>query len=328
MHLQPKFTKTQFTSKISTEKDWYNVKIAQTRITDFHWKLKDNQPKINVGNVLINNLQAQIYRSKSPKDDLTRKKLYSELLRSIQFPLLVKNLNIRNSNLVYEEDLPNGNKPGKLTFSQFNLNAQNLNSNKGFKNTVVPIKIHTQFMNVAPMKVNWSFDTANLQDDFSISGQINDLPAESINAFVTPYSHKKVEGNIHEVRFNFKGNRNEISGNYTMKHENVKVKVLDEKTKKEKKVLSAVTNLIVRTNSKSETENVVVHTTRNPTKSFFNLLWRGVEEGLKKTLVGKNVEKTEKTVKQVKQKLGLQDSVNQKEKPKKEKGFFKNLFKK
>ena len=89
-------------------------------------------------------------------------------------------------------------------FSQFNLNVQNLNSNKDFKSTVVPIKIHTQFMNVAPMKVNWSFDTANLQDDFSISGQINDLPAESINAFVTPYSHKKVEGNIHEVRFNFK----------------------------------------------------------------------------------------------------------------------------
>ena len=304
------------------KQDWYNVKVAQTRITDFHWKLKDSQPKINVGNVLINNLQAQIYRSKSPKDDLTRKKLYSELLRSIQFPLLVKNLNIRNSNLVYEEDLPNGNKPGKLTFSQFNLNAQNLNSNKGFKNTVIPIKIHTQFMNVAPMKVNWSFDTANLQDDFSISGQINDLPAESINAFVTPYSHKKVEGNIHEVRFNFKGNRTEISGNYTMKHENLKVTVLDEKTRKEKKLMSAVTNLIVRTNSKSETENVVVHTTRNPTKSFFNLLWRGVEEGLKKTLVGKNVEKTEKTVKQVKQKLGLQDSVNQKEKSKKEKGFF------
>jgi hypothetical protein len=42
--------------------------------------------------------------------------------------------------------------------------------------------------------------------------------------------------------------------------------------------MSAVTNLIVRTNSKSETENVVVHTTRNPTKSFFNLLWRGVKK--------------------------------------------------
>ena len=58
------------------------------------------------------------------------------------------------------------------------------------------------------------------------------------------------------------------------------------------------------------------------------MLWKGVEEGLKKTLVGKNVEKIEKTVKQVKQKLGLQDSVNQKEKPKKEKGFLKKLFKK
>ena len=36
-----------------------------------------------------------------------------------------------------------------------------------------------------------------------------------------------------------------------MKHENLKVKVLDEKTKKRRN-MSAVTNLIVRTNSKSE----------------------------------------------------------------------------
>ena len=37
---------------------------------------------------------------------------------------------------------------------------------------------------------------------------------------------------------------------------------------------------------------------RDPTKSFFNLFWKGIEQGLKKTLIGTNVEKTEKKVKE------------------------------
>lgn len=59
--------------------------------------------------------------------------MYSELLRSIKFPLLVKNLNVTNSYLQYEEDNINENPAGKLIFSDFNLKAQNLNSNKGFQ---------------------------------------------------------------------------------------------------------------------------------------------------------------------------------------------------
>ncbi|MGZ5198034.1 MAG: hypothetical protein ACXWB7_08795, partial [Kaistella sp.] len=35
---------------------------------------------------------------------------------------------------------------------------------------------------------------------------------------------------------------------------------------------------------------------RDPAKSFFNLFWQGIQEGLKKTLIGANVENTEKTV--------------------------------
>ena len=35
LHLQPKFTKTQFTSKISTEKDWYNVKLHKRELLFF-----------------------------------------------------------------------------------------------------------------------------------------------------------------------------------------------------------------------------------------------------------------------------------------------------
>jgi soluble cytochrome b562 len=80
---------------------------------------------------------------------------------------------------------------------------------------------------------------------------------------------------------------------------------------------------------------------RDPTKSFFNLFWKGIEQGLKKTLIGVNIDKTEKTVKdavssvkEVKQTVKelKQDIKAKKEEPKpqkkEKKGFLKGVFKK
>ncbi|MBP3839562.1 MAG: hypothetical protein J6D35_01190, partial [Chryseobacterium sp.] len=57
-------------------------------------------------------------------------------------------------------------------------------------------------------------------------------------------------------------------------------------------------NIFVKTDSGKYPDSVPVdNIVRDPSKSFFNLFWKGIEEGLKKTLIGKNVENTEKKVK-------------------------------
>ena len=108
----------------------------------------------------------------------------------------------------------------------------------------------------------------------------------------------------------------------------------------------------MKTNSGKYPESVLVEEVkRDNTKSFFNLLWRGIEQGLKRTLIGKKAPETEKTVKSVikdtkstikeskqeikETKKGLDEKVdNVKEKVQetkekvKEKGIFKNIFKK
>ncbi len=81
---------------------------------------------------------------------------------------------------------------------------------------------------------------------------------------------------------------------------------------------------------------------RDPTKSFFNLFWKGIEQGLKKTLIGKNVEKTEQkvknavsSVKEMKQSVkDIKEEIKNKKNPspseekKGEKGFLNGIFKK
>lgn len=295
--LKPIVSRAQFIRMIPKERDLYDLKINQITATG-NIDLTSENKIVDANQVTISGLNANIFRSKIPADDKTVKPLYSELLRKIKFPLFVKNTDIKNSVLVYEEDTKKSDGPGKLTFGNFNMNIKNLNSAKmNGRPTQVPITINCSFMNISPMRVNWSFDPANTSDAFSISGNISDLPASSINPFVEPYLKIQTTGFIRDLVFNFRGNKAGLNGTLNMKHQDLKVAILRESGEKNK-LLSAVANFVIKSNSGNYPESVVVdNVQRDNTKSFFNLFWKGIEEGLKKTLIGRNVEKTEEKVK-------------------------------
>ena len=85
-----------------------------------------------------------------------------------------------------------------------------------------------------------------------------------------------------------------------MKHQDFKVSILKQDGEKNK-LLSSVANIFVKTNSDKYPESVVVQgVKRDPSKSFFNLFWKGVEEGLALSLTGKSIVKTKAAVTEVK----------------------------
>lgn len=296
LSLKPTVSRSQFIRMIPVEKDLYTISVKEVAAKG-NWDFI-GQKSVNASSVLINGLNANIFRSKIPKDNKKEKPLYSSLLRSIKFPLYIQHFDVKNSELVYEEDTKKSDGPGKLIFGNFNLNARNINSGKmKGKPTAVPITINCRFMNASPMHVNWSFDTAQPNDAFTISGSVGDLPAPRINPFIEPYLKIRATGEISQLLFNFKGNKQGLNGTLNMKHQNLKV-VLLKKDGKKNNVLSAVANIFVKSNSGQYPESVSVdHVERDPARSFFNLFWKGIEEGLKKTLLGKNIDKTEKAVK-------------------------------
>lgn len=294
--LRPTVSRGQFITMIPTERDLYHITASQIS-ADGSWDLISDKKFLNAAALNIIGANVNIFRSKVPKDDQKIKPMYSELLRSIKFPMLINTLNLKNAILTYEEDTKASEGPGKLTFSNLNLTARNLNSGKmEGKPTVIPIDIRCAFMGSSPMNVKWSFDTASLSDAFTIAGTISDLPAPRINPFIEPYLKVRAAGNISSLTFNFKGNKNGLNGAMNLKHQNLKVSILNKEGEKNK-VLSAIANMVVRTTSDKFPESVTVdNVKRDPTKSFFNLFWQGIQEGLKKTLIGNSIEKTEESV--------------------------------
>lgn len=349
--MQPLVSRAQFIRMIPVESDLYDIKASQITANGT-WNLFSGQKLIRVSNVTIRNADANIFRSKIPKDDPKEKPLYSRMLRSIKIPMVVNTLNLKDSKLVYEEDTPESVGPGKLTFSNFNMNVKNLNSAKIKGNpTRVDIKINCSFMNLAPLSVNWNFDVADQGDRFAISGRTTNLPATGINPFIRPYLHVTATGTIQEMLFNFRGNPKGLNGKFNLKHKDLKVTILDKENREKKGFLTAVANLLVKSDSGKLPEDVDVEDVeRDPTKSFFNLFWKGIEQGLKKTLIGINIDTAKKTaakaastVKNVKKDVqGMKASAKEigqamkknpetekpKEKDPEKKGFLKGVFKK
>lgn len=295
--MKPLVSRAQFIRMIPVESDLYDIKASQITANGT-WDLFSDQKLIRASNVMIHNADANIFRSKIPEDDPKEKPLYSRMLRSIKIPMVVNNLNLKDSKLVYEEDTPESAGPGKLTFSNFNMNVKNLNSAKIKGNpTRVDIKINCSFMNLAPLTVNWNFDVADQSDRFAISGRTTNLPATGINPFIRPYLHVTATGTIQEMLFNFRGNPKGLNGKFNLKHKDLKVTILDKDNREKKGFLTAVANLLVKSDSGKLPEDVDVEDVeRDPTKSFFNLFWKGIEQGLKKTLIGINIDKAKKTV--------------------------------
>lgn len=343
--MKPLVSRARFIKMIPVERDLYDLKAGQIT-AEGEWDLFSHNKMVNASQVEIQSANANIFRSKIPKDDPKIKALYSKMLRSIKIPMTIHNLDLKNSVLVYEEDTPESMGPGKLTFSNFNMSAKNLNSAKiKGKPTKVAININCSFMNLSPLSVNWSFDVADHNDRFAISGKTTNLPAGGINPFIRPYLHvTATAGTIQEMLFNFKGNPAGLHGTFNLKHKDLKIAVLNKNNHEKKGFLTAVANVFLKSDSGRFPEAVIVENVeRDPTKSFFNLFWRGIEQGLKKTLIGKNVEKTEKklkeavssvkemkqSVKEIKHEIKKKKETPQPEAEKKEKkGFLNNIFRK
>jgi hypothetical protein len=89
--MKPLVSRNQFIKMIPVERDLYDLKAGQVT-AEGDWELFSNHKFINASHVVIQSADANIFRSKIPKDDPKVKALYSKMLRSIKIPMNINTL--------------------------------------------------------------------------------------------------------------------------------------------------------------------------------------------------------------------------------------------
>lgn len=286
--MKPKYSRKKTVSMFRYADDIFTLNAKEIALKDYKWDFdKAGVLLFKTEQLNINQLDANIFRDKSPTFNMSIKPMFSKKLRDIPFGLQVNTVAIKNSKLVYEETDKNAVAPGKIMFHNFNATIKNVYS--GYGQTKVPttsIAVNARFMNAAPLRVDWTFNVLNRSDQFNIQGKITNFPANSMQPFLQPYIKASTQGSISLVTFNFSGNNRSATGTYGMKYEDLRVTIYKKDGEKKKKFLSAVGNMFIRKSTKDEVKTVNIKTVdRVQEKSFFNYLWLCIMQGLKQTVL-------------------------------------------
>jgi hypothetical protein len=280
-------TRRQFVDQSEKERDLYTLKSDKIAIKNMNWGFKEEILFFKTSHIVIDKADANIYRSKIPKDDLSIKPLYNKLLRELKFDLQIDTLRIKNSNLLYEEDKTFSNGAGILKFGSFNLQATHLYS--GYQNTNLPdvaISINCNFMNKAPMEVQWRFNVMDKSDRFNIKGSIKNFETNQLAIFTKPYLNATLKGTFDQVYFNYTGNNQSANGNFALRYHDLNMELYQKKNRDKKSVLKSwLGNLLLKDDSGGELVDSEIDVQRIKEKSFFNFFWLCFADGLKKTFL-------------------------------------------
>jgi hypothetical protein len=284
----PKYGKNEFDSRISLEKDRFELGLNSIKIKGLDWTIKNDSLYLLSSVTHISGADFKVYRNKLLPDDTSIKPLFSQMIRELPIKIKFDSIFINNSQVEYEEKMIESGSPGKVGF--YNLRAEAVNiTNIGMTSNHFPktkIQLKTRFMNEAPLNLNWEFDVRNIEDDFKVSGKLESISASAMNSFIKPTLNIMVEGEIESLFFNFQGNKYQAKGDMSLKYNNFKVEVLKKDGTGKNKLLSGLANLFVKKEANSKNlEKKGVEAIRDRTKSFWNFLWLFVRNGALKSFL-------------------------------------------
>lgn len=289
LHFYTELNKKEYRAKLPRERDHYNIEIPNVEISSFQWNTHEDRQRLFVSKAHFDSPKINIYRDKLLPDDNSIKPLFSQLLRELRFDIQTEEITLRDANITYTERVQEENSGGSVYFSEFNAvisdagNFENINKEKDIK-----IKVETTFMKTAKLTTDWRFNPQEIDDSFHFQARISHLDANHANLFTEPNLFVKMNGSIDLLYLNIHGNSNASNTDFAISYHDLKVELLNKRGRNKLKVISAIANIFVRKNTKtddSKLQEAKVKVERDQTKSIFNFLWKNTLEGLKETIV-------------------------------------------
>ena len=273
------FTRKEFVQRIPYEEDYVRLDVAKIYLDSLKFEMRKDSLYLHNPNMTIAEAHLDIYRDKQVADFPNVKPLYSKMLREAPILLNFERVEVKNSEIIYEEQVEGANEPSIVRFAAVKGEIINLHNLRGLPSQP-KITASANFMQGTPVSIDWTFPVFNPQDKFQISGNFGTLEGEALDPFLIPSLNARVRGTLNSVYFNFYGNDDVMQGDFKMKYNELKVELVNKEQEK-KGFLSAIANLLIDNKQEPDEggeQDVRVERTKN--KSFWNYAWKGLRKGL------------------------------------------------
>lgn len=311
--------KLHFTSEI------FDIGLEELRVINLDFGKAVTEGSIYIDTVFVSGLNLALLMDKRlPFNEAKRPKLPNQLVKGLNFPLYVDHIIIENSELLYQEKMPDHEKPMTAILGDLNVHIRRATSIRDSIMTRKPMTMNlkSKLMKKPWMEVDFVFPLYRANDTFFYSGQLAGAKLSIFNDAAFPaIGVKFIDGHLDGITFKGSANPNFSKGEFTMLYTNLKAEVVKKDQVSKNKFVTWAANAALRNANpgkngttrvaKMEFERVIY-------KGFGNIIWKTLQSGIMNTIspVGKNV-KEDKSKKKAQKKADDPEPEQEQKKKKK-----------
>ena len=287
----PMFTEASFSKSLTRQEDLYNLEFKNIVLGGIDTRLLVTKKRLEAETATLQPI-VKIYRDRTVPPDNSSKvgKYPHQLLQTIKVPFSIKKIMVKDGYVAYKEKSDLSMKSGTVVFKNINGTITNVTNIKELisKNNILTLDATTSFMEVSQLHSVWKLQLNSPNGAFEVTGEGGAFNAPVLNPMIEALGMASIKsGKVNKITFNLKGTDNIATGSSVLLYQDLKVELLkkDSGDLKKKGLMSLLTNALIKD---ANPQNGTVRTgeinyQRDITKSFFNLLWKSVFSGIKKT---------------------------------------------
>lgn len=293
--LLPVLTEKEFALHFPFQKDRYQVSMSNIQLNGIEM---DNlfRRSLIANELTIGNTMVRIYRDMNkPADTVNKTGNYpSQLLQKVNLPISIKTGELPLVSVEYKEKRKKNGGTGTIRFENTDLHISNITNipSEISNNGVLRVNFSSDIQGSIALKGNLSFFLNGNKGDFRMTGTIGGFNAPSLNNISVPMALIRVKtGYMEGIEFDFEGDDFGAGGEMVMKYRNLKIEVLKQKNKnadtlKKRGLITFIANMAISDDNPGNgtLRRVNPGRRRNPRKSFFNLIWKTLFDGMKETV--------------------------------------------
>jgi hypothetical protein len=292
MQLKPTITRQQLKYRIRKQADMYTITANAVSIDRFDLKKMIKNNSIDIHKVTMQ-MNLHVFDDKTLPVDSVKKgrgRFPYEGLTLSKTPINIRSIEIKNSTIAYEEQAPKTEKNGTVFFSDVNGIASNITNIPSLlsQDNVMKIEANAKVMGVGRLQSHWAILLNSSNVEFRVTGAVAPFQMTAMSQPFENLSLTKIKsGTVEKLDFEINGNRQGSKGMVLLNYHDLTIELLrknkDDSLEK-KGLLSFIANADIRNRNESAKGKEFTYK-RDHYKSMFNLLWKSIFEGGKKTIL-------------------------------------------
>lgn len=291
INFKPQLTEQEYVRTLRFQHDLYDMQFNNISLSGF-----DIKRLIESGEIIAQQLQLEpelaVFNDRTVTPSTASKvgNYPQQMLQKLNIPVYVGNLIVKNGRVHYKERGAVSKQSGVVKFEKINATVSNLTNMPEFigRQPNLLLKAKCSFMGITPLSTTWTLPLNSSKGNFEVKGNIGAFHAPALNEIIEPLGMASIRsGEVKSLAFNLTGDDLQARGPVILKYTDLQIDMLkkEENELNKKGLMSVLANLLMKNsnprNGKLKEADAAFE--RIQTKSFFNLIWKTIFDGVKKT---------------------------------------------